>query len=405
MKKIYRINVENYKQIEPKTRKRILPVLEKETLEWAEKHRKTAHKATLAVKDAFEKNPSNFSGKYFKYLRRLFELKLQEVEREAHKNNVSTAELDSLLAEALQIETLRVPEYLSCTQIGMYEFCPRKWYYRYALGIKFPKTAALHFGSAVDEALNYYFEEKIKGSAPLMSKVHNVFFETFDKDANEVNWGADNASQLRKNGPAIIDAYVASFDRITSATDVQTECRVHLDNGGMLLGFIDILEEDAIVDTKTAKKKWKDSGMYAKHLEELQPKAYSLWFLEHFERMPKEFRYQIVTKETDSSGDAKPETQLISFEVKKFEIEAFRRRVQRIWDEINSILPKGKKAFPAQAEIGNDPGRGIGCKEPGVLCTQEWCDYASLCQKDGLKIPKRWVGRSGNVPGHHEYDE
>ena len=405
MKKIHRINVESFKEIEPTYRKKILPVLENETLDWAAKHRAKAHKATLAVQKAFKKNPSNFSGKYFKYLRRLFELKLQELEKEAYKNNHTTAELDSLLAEALKIESLRVPEYLSCTQIGMYEFCPRKWYYRYALGIKFPKTTALHFGSAVDEALNFYFEEKIKGNIPQTTEIHEKFYEEFDKDADEVNWGQDDPKQLRKNGPAILDAYIESFDRITEATDVQTECRVHLDNGGYLLGYIDILEEEAVVDTKTAKKKWKDTGQYAKHLQELQPKAYSLWFLEHFERMPKEFRYQIVTKTTDDDGNAKPETQLISFEVKKFELEAFRRRVQRIWDDIHEHLPEGKAAFPAQAEVGDEPGRGIGCKEPGVLCTQEWCDYAELCRKDGLRIPARWVSRSGNVPGHHEYED
>ena len=248
-------------------------------------------------------------------------------------------------------------------------------------------------------------EKKEKKKIADMSRSSWKLPTFFDDDSEEVNWGRDDAKQLRKNGPAIIQAYVDSFDRITEATDVQTEVRVHLDNGGVLIGYIDILEEDAVVDTKTAKKPWKDKGPWAKHLNELQPKAYSLWFLEHFERMPKEFRYQIVTKRTDSKGNADPETQLISFEVKKFELEAFRRRVQQMWDEIQKILPEGKAAFPAQAEVGDDFGRGLGCKEPGVLCTREWCDYAPLCEKDGLRIPTRWVSKTNGVPGHHVYED
>jgi hypothetical protein len=185
---------------------------------------------------------------------------------------------------------------------------------------------------------------------------------------------------------------------------VQTEVRIPLENGGLLIGYIDILEEDAVVDTKTAKKFWNDTGRYAKHLQELQPKAYSLWFLQEFEKMPKQFRYQIVTKETDGKGKAAPRTQLIQFELKKFELESFRRQIQKVWDDIQRQIPKGKEAFPAQAEVGDQEGRGLGKKEPGVLCCETWCDYAQLCKKDGLRVPLKGVSKTKDVPGHHIYE-
>ena len=398
MKKLHIIHSKSLEDIDNHSKAKILPVLEQETLDWAGEFHKTAHKATMAVKAELEQK-GNIHNKYFKYLRRLLELKYEAYEKLCERDeDLPPLEIGDSLKQLMQIESLRVPQHISCTQINMYEFCPRKWYYRYALGIKTPKTTALHFGVAIDEALNFHFEEKIKGEAPPLSAVCAQFYEHFDKDADKVNWGDDDPKALKKTGPLVLETYLKEFDSMTNATDVQTEVRVHLDNGGVLLGYIDILEEKGVVDTKTAKKFWKTTGMYAKQKTELQPKAYGLWFLEEFERLP-EFRYQIVTKEDP------PKTQLVTVQVKKFELDGFRRRIQRLWDEINRKLKLGKKAFLAQAEIGNEVGRGPGKLQVGYLCTQEWCDYHAYCTKDGLKIPKKWVSRVGSKSGYHVYED
>jgi hypothetical protein len=406
MKKLHIIHAKTINEVSKKFRGKVLPTLEKEVLSWAKDFKKDAYKATLEVQTEFQKNPADKTkSKYFKYLRRLLELKLQKLENTAHKAGDPNPRINKYLAEWLNFESVRIQEHISCSSIGMYEFCPRKYYYRYLLGVKFPKTAALHFGSAVDDSLNFYYEEKIKGTPPPLSAVHAQFFEEFAKGYDEVVWGDVKPKQLQKNGPAIIDAYIKAFDSITKATDVQTEVRIPLENGGQLLGYIDILEEEAVVDTKTAKKFWNDEGIYAKHLQESQPKAYSLWFLEKFERMPKQFRYQIVTKETDAKGKATPKTQLIKFQVKQFELESFRRRIQKVWDEIKERTPKGKVAFPAQAEPGPVEGRGPGKRDVGYLCTQEWCEYHKLCKEDGLDIPVKWVSKTKTDPGYHLYED
>jgi hypothetical protein len=407
MKRLHIIHVKSLTDIESKNKEKIFNILEKETLNWAKKAQKDAYKATLKVQKSFkQKSNDKIDNKYFKYLRRLLELKLVQQEDEAYRENRKAPKVDENLANLMNIESLRIPEHLSCSQLDMYKKCPRKWYYRYPLGIAFPKTTALHFGSAVDDALNFYFEEKIEGRIPSRDKVHNVFFEKFAEGYDEVRWGSDDPEKLKKNGPTIIDKYLEQFDRITEPTGVQTEVRVPLENGdGYLLGYIDILEEDAVVDTKTAKKKWATTGRFAKQDEELQPKAYSLWFLETYERMPREFRYQIVTKKKDKDGNAIPETQTISVDIKKYQLETFRRYVQGVWNEIKEKLPQGKKAFPAQAEVGPRPGRGLGCQEPMVLCTKEWCDYGEICAKEGLRVPLRWVKKTKDEPGHHIYED
>lgn len=382
MKRLHIIHAKNLDDIKPAAKSTILPVLEKETLEWAKQRNPKAYESTLPIKAEAEKDAYT-RPKYFKYLRRLLELKLQEIEEELFKlgQKDRPVVLDKELAELLLVETLRLPNALSCTSVAMYLTCKRKWYLRYAMGIKTSKTSALHFGTSVDDALNFYFEEKLKsGKAPPLAAVYSAFTEKFENQNEPVIWGKDKPELLLAAGPPILEAYIKEFGESTKPTGVQTEVTIQLDNGGVLTGFIDILEKDAIVDTKTAKDLWKTDGPYAKHKGELQPKAYSLWFLEEYEKMPQEFRYQIVTKDMDEKGRAKPRTQLISFQLKKFELDGFRREIQKIWDEIMENIKYGKQAFQAQAEL----------EKPSVLCCHEWCDYAKICESDGLKVPLKW---------------
>lgn len=395
MKRLHVIQHKSINDVGLEYKGTVVSLLEEETLNWAKEHKKDAYALTVPIQLQYEKNPNNLdvANKYFKYLRRLYELKLEFLEEIVGRTpNAKAPEVNKDLQIRLSIETLRMLDFISCSQIQMYETCPRKFYWRYVKGIKFPKTHALHFGTAVDNTFNVYFEKKIKGEIMPRTAVHAQFFEEFEKGRDEVNWEGQDPKRFLKIGPKVIDAYLDRFDPITKATDVQTECIIHLDNGGRLVGYIDILESKVIVDTKTAAKPWETTGRYAKHLQEIQPKAYSLWYLETYEEMPG-FRYQIVTKPEDENGT--PQTQLIEVELKKFELEAFRRYIQKIWDSIQEAIPKGKAGFPAEAEKD----------KPKALCCMTWCEYGGICRNDGLRVPLRWVSKTATVPGHHIYEE
>lgn len=407
MKYSHLLHVKNLEDVPYKYSLKIISMLEKATFGWAKKHEREAYDLTTDLKANIQTEKDK--AKYFKYLRRLFELKLEYYEELAHKTEKNELKsprpnISKDLQEALDIESLRQPEYLSCTQLQMFNFCPRKWYWRYARGIKVPPTTALHFGKAIDEALNFVFEEKIKGIKVPREAVYASFFEHFNLNKDEVCWGDDDPKLLEKNGPAIIDAYLDRFEDQTNPIDVQTEVKVYFKGGGYLLGYIDLLEKDEIIDNKTAAKPWNTEGPYAKQKDELQPKAYSLWYFETHGKTPKQFRYQIVTKETDENGKAIPQTQEVFVHIKKFELEKFKREVEDTWARIQIALKSGKKAFPAQAEKGYKSGMGLGCEKPGVLCTQEWCDYWQYCKKDGLEVPLRWQKRDGDKPGFHVFE-
>lgn len=400
MKRLHVIHHKTINDIDLKSKGKLMSLLETETLDWAKQHKSDAYALTLPVQADYQKNPNSGEAnqKYFKYMRRLLEVKLQTLEEIADKAKTVAPNISSELTTLMNIESPRIPEYVSCTQLGLYGLdeekkgCPRRWYYAYGLRLPTPVTAPLFFGKSIDDSFNFYFDEKIKGTTPPRQAVYAAFYEAFENGKDKVEWGEEDPKRLLKIGPSVIDAYLDRFDPITKAIDTQTECNVHLDNGGRILGYIDILEKEAIVDTKTAAKFWNDTGKYAKHLQELQPSAYSLWFLETYEKMPKQFRYQIVTKPKEGE---KPQTQLISFELKKFEVESFKRKVQVVWDKIMAALPLGIKGFPAQAEK----------EKPYPLCSQEWCPFAKNCIENGLRVPLKWVSKTSTVPGHHVYSD
>lgn len=391
MKKKFLIHTQNLEEVPVSNRGKLLPILENTTLEWAAEKNPAAHKATVDLKDKLNVNTQN---KYFKYLRRLLELKLEEM-GSLEENKI--VPIDKFILQNLNIDEMRVPEHISCTSIGMYESCPRKYYYRYLKGIKFPSTSALFFGSCVDAALNFYFDQKIKGHSPPKAAINASFYETFELKKDEVDWKGEDPKKYYKMGPKVIDTYLDRFDSITNAKEIQTKCEIDLENGGKFLGYIDILEEDAIIDTKTANKEWETEGKFAKHKKEHQPKAYSCWHLEKFGRLPKQFRYQIVIKPDNEDA---PRTQLIEFELKKYEVEAYKQFLQETWDDIQLAMTKGKLGFAASADEGPEEGMGVGKKLPGALCCFKYCEYAQICTNDGLKIPKEWVSKTKDKPGY-----
>ena len=59
MKKLHIIHAKNINQTSKSSVGKLLPVLEKETLSWAKKAKKKAHKATLELKSEFESNPKD----------------------------------------------------------------------------------------------------------------------------------------------------------------------------------------------------------------------------------------------------------------------------------------------------------------------------------------------------------
>jgi len=106
MKKLHVIKAQTLNDVPAKSRGKVLPLLEKEALKWAKKHDKKAFKATEKVQIQFKKNPEKVKKKYFKFLKRLYELKTKSDEDQSYRDNKDAPPLNKKLTEYLDIESI-----------------------------------------------------------------------------------------------------------------------------------------------------------------------------------------------------------------------------------------------------------------------------------------------------------
>ncbi len=90
--------------------------------------------------------------------------------------------LESWEPLAKQVEEAEVHpplEYLSFTQLSVFETCPLQYRYRYRQRIPTPWSAAQSFGSSVHRALELWYQALINGHKPTQSSLLTFYQETF----------------------------------------------------------------------------------------------------------------------------------------------------------------------------------------------------------------------------------
>lgn len=144
-------------------------------------------------------------------------------------------------------------DYISVSQIQMYQRCPAQFYFRYVLGRSSPPGWALVGGRAMDETLNVHHQNRIEGRATDVY-LPDLFRTELEKAANaampvgEVDYDYENL------GPYAVQAYLRDADPHIEPISVQTELRGEIE-GVPVLGFRDILYGDRITgDHKFTKK-------------------------------------------------------------------------------------------------------------------------------------------------------
>lgn len=155
--------------------------------------------------------------------------------------------------------------HLSITQINMLNACGQQYYFRYLLGKKIPPGISLVVGKTVDDSVNKNLQSKIDtGELMPVEQVLDIAHDQF-----EANWHKDGIlftpeeaeNPKKAKGEAtdktirLATLHAKEMAPAIQPKEVQRRMLVHLEGYPVdLLGFIDIQEEDATRDTKTASK-------------------------------------------------------------------------------------------------------------------------------------------------------
>ena len=183
---------------------------------------------------------------------------------------------------------------LSVTKISTYLDCPRKFWYRYELYLKTPKSEGLYFGSAVHQGLENYYS----GKDPIQG-VKDALFGEKPHVGEEPKEGIDLV-KLEKEAKRIFQIYPSQapyFDPLFVEHRFEVPL-IHPETQEKLpavfKGKIDLItREGAVVDHKTASGS--PNGFFeAKNT--FQANGYAYAYYQMFERLPERFVFNFLIK-------------------------------------------------------------------------------------------------------------
>ncbi len=165
---------------------------------------------------------------------------------------------------------------LSASQISTYLACPRKWRFRYELGLTPEhRPAALSFGRAVHSAIETLHLAKLEGESPDVSSLLRTFRADWQAEVDSgLSFKSDESpGMLRWQGEHLVAEYARWLgDRKVVAAELPFEVDL-VDpetgevSGERLRGYFDvILEGDVIGEVKTAARRF-DEGTLSRKLQ------------------------------------------------------------------------------------------------------------------------------------------
>ena len=197
-------------------------------------------------------------------------------------------------------------EYISYSQIRLYQTCPKKYYYTYIEEVKAPVNDKVFLGIVFHSIVEHYLKEKISNKAPAKEELVNFFEERFQEGQKrqEISWGAPEA-EARKRGAAFVRHFLREMAPDIDPLMVEKELIVDLpDLDVKLKGVIDLVETDfSITDFKTTTAKWSKKRLKDSYL---QMQIYKFLFEKSFGNVISYLRFRIIyAKQASNIKDQK----------------------------------------------------------------------------------------------------
>ncbi len=257
-------------------------------------------------------------------------------------------------------------DHLSATSLKMFLRCPYQFFCRYVLGLKIQPGSALTLGKSVDTGLKINYEQKIESHEDLPEEdILGIYSSEFDSLESETLWeeGEDKGA-IKDIGIGCLKAFRKEICPNVQPKEVDVEKKIKFEEIDVeLVGYFDLLDQEGIVDNKTASKKWAAD----QPRKEMQSLIYP-FLIDPFGEMERVImRYDVAVK------TKKPYTQQLRLEIKKEQREGFLRYLAGIIEQIKWCFKTGIW-LP---------------RRDNFLCSYRKCGYAEMCEKaNGLPISR-----------------
>lgn len=146
-------------------------------------------------------------------------------------------------------------DYLSPSQVGMYQRCAKQYEFRYVDGIIRPPSVALVEGSSYHEALELNNGQKIDSHEDLPpEEVVEKFSDEFSDRSKEIeDWEGEKKDAVIERGTGLLNLYMAETSPVIQPVAVEKQFTMPLHVNGETIdvtGFIDTETEDRVLDYK-----------------------------------------------------------------------------------------------------------------------------------------------------------
>ena len=170
---------------------------------------------------------------------------------------------------------------VSASRLSLYLQCRLKFFYRYVLKIKKPKTPALHLGNAVHSVLKDWNKARWLEKPLSLKEVHENYLKAWaDNTEGSVQWDPGEEADDKTTGWRLLDTYLREShvppDLKPDAVEVPVEA--DLVNHGLprLIGILDLVQRRKIIDYKTSATT--PNADKVQHTTEIQTSSYGLLY-------------------------------------------------------------------------------------------------------------------------------
>ena len=170
---------------------------------------------------------------------------------------------------------------VSASRLNAFLQCRLKFFFSYVEGIKKPKTAALHVGSAVHSTLKSWNKARWKSQPLTLKELHDEFTKAWkDTEGEPVEWEAGEEAEENATGWRLIETYMReskiSPDTKPDAVEVPVEADLHQHGLPTLIGVLDLVQGGKIYDYKTTGQT--PNAERVVHTNEVQTSAYAVLY-------------------------------------------------------------------------------------------------------------------------------
>ena len=172
-------------------------------------------------------------------------------------------------------------EQVSASRLSLFLQCRLKFFFRYVLRLKKPKTPALHLGNSVHAVLKEWNKARWLLKPLTLKEAYESYQKAWtDETEGKVVWEPGEENDDKTTGWRLVDTYLRESHVPASVKPEAVEVPVEVDlvNHGLprLIGVLDLVQQRQVIDYKTSATT--PNPEKVAHSHEIQTTSYAILY-------------------------------------------------------------------------------------------------------------------------------